>query len=109
VAEQYHIEREIQDLFAYTSQERALKAIAEGRFKEQIVPVGDFDTDEFPRKSSLEKLAALKPVFKKGGCVTAGNSSGRNDGASAVLVMSRERADALGYDCIRVCILLFYL
>ena len=98
VAEQYHIEREIQDLFAYTSQLRARKAIDEGKFKEQIVPVGDFDTDEFPRATTLEKLAALKSAFKKGGCVTAGNSSGRNDGASAVLVMSREKADALGYD-----------
>ena len=97
VAEQYGIEREIQDLFAYNSQLRARKAIDEGRFKEQIVPVGDFDTDEFPRATTLEKLSALKSAFKKGGCVTAGNSSGRNDGASAVLVMSREKADALGY------------
>ena len=98
VAEQYHIEREIQDLFAYNSQLRAKKAIAEGKFKEQIVPVDGFDTDEFPRETTLEKLAALKSAFKKGGCVTAGNSSGRNDGASAVLVMAREKADALGYD-----------
>ena len=98
MAEQYHIEREIQDLFAFTSQQRAKKAIAEGRFKEQIVPVGDFDTDEFPRETSLEKLSSLKSAFKKGGCVTAGNSSGRNDGASAVLLMSRKKADALGYD-----------
>lgn len=97
VAEQYHIEREIQDLFAYNSQQRAKRAIAEGRFKEQIIPVGDFDTDEFPRETTLEKLASLKSAFKKGGCVTAGNSSGRNDGASAVIVMSREKADALGY------------
>lgn len=97
VAEQYGIEREIQDLFAYNSQLRARKAIDEGRFKEQIVPVGDFDTDEFPRATTLEKLSTLKSAFKKGGCVTAGNSSGRNDGASAVLVMSREKADALGY------------
>ena len=97
VAEQYHVEREIQDLFAFTSQQRARTAIREGRFKEQIVPVDGFDTDEFPRETSLEKLAGLKSVFKKGGCVTAGNSSGRNDGASAVLVMSREKADDLGY------------
>ena len=97
VAEQYGIEREIQDLFAYNSQLRARKAIDEGRFKEQIVPVGDFDTDEFPRATTLEKLSTLKSAFKKGGCVTAGNSSGRNDGASAVLVMSREKADELGY------------
>ncbi len=98
VADQYGIEREIQDLFAYNSQLRARTAIAEGKFKEQIVPVGNFDTDEFPRETTLEKLAKLKSVFKKDGCVTAGNSSGRNDGASAVLVMSREKADALGYD-----------
>ena len=98
VAEQYHIEREIQDLFAYNSQLRAKKAIAEGKFKEQIVPVDGFDTDEFPRETTLEKLAALKSAFKKGGCVTAGNSSGRNDGASAVIVMAREKADELGYD-----------
>ncbi len=98
VAEQYGIEREIQDLFAYNSQLRAKKAIEEGKFKEQIVPVGNFDTDEFPRATTLEKLAGLKSVFKKGGCVTAGNSSGRNDGASAVIVMSREKADELGYD-----------
>lgn len=97
VAEQYHIEREIQDKFAYNSQLRAKKAIAEGKFKEQIVPVGNFDTDEFPRETTLEKLAALKSVFKKDGCVTAGNSSGRNDGASAVLVMAEEKADELGY------------
>ncbi len=98
VAEQYGIEREAQDLFAYNSQLRAAKAIKEGKFKEQIVPVGNFDTDEFPRETTLEKLASLKSAFKKGGCVTAGNSSGRNDGASAVLVMSREKADELGYD-----------
>ncbi len=98
VAELYGIEREIQDVFALGSQQRARKAIDEGLFKEQIVSVGGFDTDEHPRSTTLEKLSAMKPAFKKGGCVTAGNSSGRNDGASAVLVMSREKADALGYD-----------
>ena len=98
VAEQYGIEREIQDLFAYHSQLRAKRAIEKGRFKEQIVPVGEFDTDEFPRETTLEKLATFKSAFKKGGCVTAGNASGRNDGASAVLVMSREKANELGYD-----------
>ena len=98
VAEMYGIEREIQDVFALGSQQRARKAIDEGLFKEQIVPVGDFDADEHPRSTTLEKLSAMKPAFKKGGCVTAGNSSGRNDGASAVLVMSREKADELGYD-----------
>lgn len=98
VAEQYNIEREIQDLFAYNSQLRAKRAIEEGYFKEQIIPVNGFDTDEFPRETTLEKLAGLKSAFKKGGCVTAGNSSGRNDGASAVIVMDREKADELGYD-----------
>lgn len=97
VAEQYHVEREIQDLFAYHSQLRAKKAIEEGKFAQQIVPVGSFDTDEFPRETTLEKLAKLKSAFKKGGCVTAGNSSGRNDGASAVIVMSKEKAEELGY------------
>lgn len=98
VAEMYGIEREIQDRFALGSQERARKAIDEGKFKEQIIPVGDFDTDEHPRSTTYEKLSAMRPAFKKDGCVTAGNSSGRNDGASAVLVMSREKADELGYD-----------
>ena len=98
VAEMYGIEREIQDVFALGSQQRARKAIDEGLFKEQIVPVGDFDTDEHPRSTTLEKLSAMKPAFKKDGCVTAGNSSGRNDGASALIVMSREKADELGYD-----------
>lgn len=98
VAEQYHVERDIQDLFAYHSQLRAREAIDSGKFKEQIVPIGSFDIDEFPRETTLEKLAKLKPAFRKDGCVTAGNSSGRNDGAAAVLVMSRQRADELGYD-----------
>lgn len=97
VAEQFHVERDIQDEFAYTSQMRAKKAIAEGKFVEQIVPVGDFDTDEYPRDTTLEKIKALKPVFKKDGCVTAGNASGRNDGASAEILMSQELADRLGY------------
>lgn len=97
VAEQYHVEREIQDKFAYESQMRAKTAISSGKFKEQIVPVGDFDTDEFPKDTTLEKIMSLKPAFKSTGTVTAGNSSGRNDGASAEIVMSRETADALGY------------
>lgn len=106
VAEQMHISREDQDAFAYESQVRAHRAIAEGRFRDEIVPVvipqrkGEpivFDTDEYPRETSPEKLAKLKPAFKKeGGTVTAGNASGRNDGASAVLVMSAEKAAALG-------------
>jgi acetyl-CoA C-acetyltransferase len=105
VAERLNISREDQDKFALNSQEKAAAAIAEGRFKDEIVPVmvpqrkSDpivFDTDEFPRKTSLEKLAKLKPVFKKDGTVTAGSSSGRNDGASAVLLMSADKAKALG-------------
>lgn len=106
VAEQYGITREEQDSFALRSQKRALEAIEAGRFKEEIVPVeipqrrGEpliFDTDEFPRKDiSLEGLAKLRPVFQKDGSVTAGNSSGINDGAAAVVVMSAEKAKELG-------------
>jgi len=105
VAKQFGISREDQDAFALQSQERAAAAIAGGRFKEEIVPVaipqrkGDpiiFETDEYPRQTSKEKLAALKPVFEEGGSVTAGNASGRNDGASAVLLMTRAKADELG-------------
>lgn len=105
VAEKYGISREEQDEFALESQTRAARAIAEGKFKDEIVPLsipqrkGDpiiFDTDEHPRETSMEKLAALKPAFKKDGTVTAGNASGINDGAAAVVVMSKEKADSLG-------------
>ncbi|MCL2401853.1 MAG: acetyl-CoA C-acetyltransferase [Oscillospiraceae bacterium] len=105
VADALNINREDQDKFALQSQNRALAAIAEGKFKDEIVPViipqrkGDpvvFDTDEFPRATTLEKLAKLKPAFRKDGTVTAGSSSGRNDGASAMLIMSAEKAKALG-------------
>lgn len=101
VAEKWNIPREDQDAFALQSQEKALKAMAEGRFREEIVPVtvpqrkGDpivVIDDEYPRKTSSEKLAALKPAFKKDGSVTAGNSSGINDGAAALMLMSREAA-----------------
>ena len=104
VAEKYGITREEQDLFACKSQEKADKAIKSGKFKDEIVPViipqkkGEplvFDTDEHPRLSSLEALANLKPAFKKDGTVTAGNASGINDGAAAVLVMSREKAEKM--------------
>ncbi|MBQ7796872.1 MAG: thiolase family protein, partial [Lachnospiraceae bacterium] len=98
VADQYGVDRQAQDEFALLSQERAKAAIARGEFKEQIVAVDGFDTDEYPRETSIEALAKLKPVFKKDGSVTAGNSSGRNDGAGAVIVMGREKADELGYD-----------
>jgi 3-oxoadipyl-CoA thiolase len=106
VAEGWKISREEQDAFAAESQRRASEAIAEGRFRDEIAPVtvaqrkGDpviVDTDEHPRPdTTLEKLARLSPAFREGGTVTAGNSSGINDGASAVLIMSRQAADELG-------------
>ena len=104
VAEQWSISREEQDDFGFRSQSRAKEAIENGRFKDEIVPVvipnkkGDivFDTDEHPRYSPREKMADLKPAFKKDGTVTAGNASGINDGAAAVIVMSKEKADELG-------------
>jgi acetyl-CoA C-acetyltransferase len=104
INDQYGITREEQDEFAFRSQDRAAAAIAAGRFKDEIVPVtikgkkGDvvFDTDEFPKKTDLEKMATLKPAFKKDGSVTAANASGINDSAAAVVVMSREKADELG-------------
>ncbi|WP_125142470.1 thiolase family protein [Clostridium transplantifaecale] len=105
LAELYHITREQQDAFAMNSQIKMHHAMEDGRFKEQIVPVPVIDnghetlfsTDEHPFLSSMEKLAALKPAFKKDGTVTAGNSSGRNDGASAVLVMSEDKMKEFGY------------
>jgi acetyl-CoA C-acetyltransferase len=104
LAEQYNISREEQDVYALESQHRAARAIAAGHFKGEIVPYEvkrrkqtvTFDTDEHPRQTSLEKLAKLPAVFKKGGTVTAGNASGRNDAASALVIMSREAADARG-------------
>lgn len=105
VAEQYGISREEQDALGLMSQDRAKKAIEEGRFKDEIVPVeipqrkGDpkiFDTDEHPRATDAEKLAKLKPAFKKDGTVTAGNASGINDGAAALVVMSAEKAEEKG-------------
>ncbi len=105
VAERFRISREDQDRFALLSHQRAVQAAVEGRFKDEIVPVvlpassGDpvvVDVDEHPRPdTSLEKLAALKPVFKKGGTVTAGNSSGISDGASALLLTSAALATKL--------------
>lgn len=104
VAEKYGISREEQDEFALLSQERAHAAIREGRFGDEITPYAvqdrkqtlDFKVDEHPRETSLEKLANLKPVFKSGGTVTAGNASGRNDGAAALLVMNEQAADRYG-------------
>ncbi len=104
VAERYAISREEQDELACESQARAARAIREGRFRDEIVPVAVkrkketvmFDTDEHVRpKTTMEALAVLKPVFKKGGTVTAGNASGVNDGAAAVVLMSRQRAAEL--------------
>jgi acetyl-CoA C-acetyltransferase len=105
IADRYRITREEQDQFASESQKRAKAAIESGRFKDEIVPVevpqrkGDpiiFDTDEHPRMSTPEALAKLRPAFKKDGSVTAGNASGINDSAAAVVVMSKEKADQLG-------------
>jgi len=102
----YSISRDEQDTFAARSQERAAAAIEEGKFKDEIVPIeipqrkGDpivFDTDEYVKAgTTAEKLGKLRPAFKKEGSVTAGNASGINDGAAAVVVMSKEKADELG-------------
>ncbi|WP_019121076.1 acetyl-CoA C-acetyltransferase [Brevibacillus massiliensis] len=106
LCEQYSLSRKELDEFAAWSQEKAMRAIAEGRFKDEIVPVtipqrkGDpirFEQDEFPRAGvTVESLAKLRPSFKKDGLVTAGNASGINDGAAALLIMSREKAEELG-------------
>ena len=105
IAEQWHLTREELDAFSVESQAKAEKAINEGRFKDEIVPVtiktrkGDivFDTDEGNRPgTTMETLAKLKPAFKKDGVVTAGNASGINDGAAALVIMSEEKANELG-------------
>jgi len=105
IAAKYGISRVEQDTFGLVSHQRARKAIKEGLFKDEIVPViipqkkGDpiiFDTDERPMDTTLEKMAKLAPAFKKDGTVTAGNASGLNDCASAVVIMSREKANELG-------------
>ncbi len=105
VAEQWHLTREMLDEFSATSQQKCEKAMAEGKFKDEIVPVevkgkkGSVivDTDEGPRPgTTVETLARLKPAFKKDGIVTAGNASGINDGAAAIVVMSEEKAKELG-------------
>lgn len=106
VAEKFGITREQQDKFSEESQRRSEAAIKSGRFKDEILPVsvpqrkGDpviFDTDEFPRfGTNFEKLSKLRPAFKKGGTVTAGNASGINDGAAAVVIMSADKAEELG-------------
>ena len=105
VAEQWHLTRDMLDEFAACSQQKCEKAMAEGKFKDEIVPVevkgkkGSVivDTDEGPRPgTTVETLARLKPAFKKDGIVTAGNASGINDGAAAIVVMSEEKAKELG-------------
>jgi 3-oxoadipyl-CoA thiolase len=97
VAERWSISREDQDAFALESQRRHAEATASGRFQDELVPVGDVVADEHPRPdTSLEKLAALKPVFREGGTLTAGNSSGINDGAAALVVASEGKAAELG-------------
>jgi acetyl-CoA C-acetyltransferase len=97
VSRELGISREEQDRWALRSHERAAKAIDEGRFADEIVPVGELDTDEGPRRdTSLEKLASLKPVFDPEGTTTAGNAPGVNDGAGAVIVTSEEFARKRG-------------
>ncbi len=99
VAEGWRVSREDQDAFALASQQRYSAAAAAGRFADELVPAGDLETDEHPRAdTTAEKLASLKPAFKKEGTVTAGNSSGINDGAAALVVASEERARALAVE-----------
>jgi len=99
VAERWSVSRADQDGFALQSQRRWAEAAEAGRFDEELVPAGDVTRDEHPRPgTSAEKLAALKPAFRAGGSVTAGNSSGLNDGAAAVVIASEEKARALGAD-----------
>ncbi len=104
IVEKYGISREEQDMLAYESHRRAIKAIDEGKFEEEIIPVtvktkgGEvvIDTDEHPRRdTSIEKLSKLPPAFKNDGTITAGNASGINDGAAALMVMSEEYASQL--------------
>ncbi|SEK19722.1 acetyl-CoA C-acetyltransferase [Roseivivax marinus] len=104
VSDENTISREDQDAFALESQERAARAISEGRFADQIVPVEikvkrdtvAFETDEHPKQTSMEKLAGLRPAFRKDGTVTAGNASGINDGAAALTFARAEAAEAAG-------------
>jgi acetyl-CoA C-acetyltransferase len=105
VATQWNIARDAQDLFAFNSQEKYFAAHAAGKFKDELIPVTIdlgkgktkvFVTDEHPRQTTLEQLAALKPAFKKDGTVTAGNASGVNDGAAAILLASEEAVKKYG-------------
>ncbi len=96
VAERWAVSREDQDAFALRSQQRWAAAAAAGRFDDELVAVGDVTRDEHPRETTLEKLGTLRAVFREGGSVTAGNSSGLNDGAAAVVIASEEKARELG-------------
>jgi len=104
VADEHDISRDAQDAFALESQIRAAKAIEDGRFKSQIVPIQirvkrdvvDFDTDEHPKATTLEALGGLRTVFQKDGTVTAGNASGINDGAAAVVLATASAAESAG-------------
>jgi acetyl-CoA acetyltransferase family protein len=104
VAAKWNISREEQDKFALSSQQKYFSAASKNLFKDEIVPLNvkkgkdsvNFDRDEFPRETSLEKLAALRPAFKENGTVTAGNSSGINDGAAAALVVSESKLKNAG-------------
>ena len=99
VAERYDVSRADQDAFALRSHHRWAAAQAAGRFADELVPVGDVTVDEHPRPdSTAEALAKLRPAFRTGGSVTAGNSSGINDGAAALVIASDERARALGIE-----------
>ncbi|HVC88336.1 MAG TPA: acetyl-CoA C-acyltransferase [Gaiellaceae bacterium] len=99
VAERWSVSREDQDAFALRSQQRWAAAAAAGRFDDELVPVGELVRDEHPRgDTSAEKLAALRPAFRAGGSVTAGNASGLNDGAAALVIASEEKARELGIE-----------
>jgi acetyl-CoA C-acetyltransferase len=99
VAERWDVSREDQDAFAHRSQQRWAAAQEAGRFADELVPVGDLAVDEHPRpETSLEKLSTLKPAFRSGGTVTAGNASGVNDGAAALVIASEEKAEELGVE-----------
>jgi 3-oxoadipyl-CoA thiolase len=99
VAERWSVSREDQDAFALRSQQRWAEAAQAGRFADELVPVGDITRDEHPRPdTTADKLAALRPAFRPGGTVTAGNASGINDGAAALVVASEDYAQALGVE-----------
>jgi 3-oxoadipyl-CoA thiolase len=99
VAERWSVSREDQDAFALESQRRHAAAAEAGRFRDELVPVDGVDADEQPRSdTTLEKLATLRPAFREGGTVTAGNSSGLNDGAAALVIASQEKARELGVE-----------